>query len=154
MTKTLSVSAIQNGTVIDHITSGQTLRIIHMLRLLHKKHKVTVGFNLPSKRMPLKDLIKIENHTLTNKEANEITVFAPEATINIIKNFEVVQKIITSLPPSISGIFICPNTLCITHHESIESFFHIEEQGRQIKLICKYCEKGFERKEMMVERKC
>lgn len=150
MTKTLSVSAIQNGTVIDHITSGQTLRIIHMLRLLHKKHKVTVGFNLPSKRMQLKDLIKIENHALTNREANEITVFAPDATINIIKNFEVVQKIITCLPHDISGVFICPNPACITHDEPIDTFFNIEEQGRQIKLVCKFCEKGFSRNEMVV----
>lgn len=151
MNKTLSVAAIQNGTVIDHITSGQTLRIIHMLRLLHKKHKVTVGFNLPSKRMPLKDLIKIEDHALTNKEANEITVFAPEATINIIKNFEVVKKIITSLPSSISGIFICPNVVCITHQESVDSFFMIEEEGQQVKLVCKYCEKAFDRNQVKVK---
>ncbi len=150
MNKTLSVSAIQNGTVIDHIASGQTLRIIHMLRLLDKKYRVTVGFNLPSHCMPLKDLIKIENHTLTNKEANEITVFAPEATINIIKNFEVVQKIITSLPPHISGVFKCPNHACITHGEPVESFFHIEEKGKKIKLVCKYCEKEFDRSEVIV----
>ena len=151
MNKTLSVSAIQNGTVIDHITAGQTLRIMYMLRLLHRKHKVTVGFNLPSKRMQLKDLIKIEDHALTNKEANEITVFAPEATINIIKNFEVVQKIITSLPPHIGGIFICPNPICITHNEPVESFFTVAEQGRQVKLVCQYCEKAFDRNQVKVK---
>lgn len=151
MNKTLSVSAIQNGTVIDHISSGQTLRIIHMLRLLDKKHRVTVGFNLPSKCMKIKDLIKIEDFILTNKTANEITVFAQEATINIIQNFEVVQKIITTLPTHIQGIFICPNSNCITHDEPIESFFFIKEQGKQVKLICQYCEKTFDRKEVNVK---
>lgn len=150
MTKTLSVSAIQNGTVIDHITSDQTLRIIHMLKLLSKKHTVTVGFNLPSKRMKMKDLIKIENHVLTNKEANEITVFAPEATINIIKDFEVVKKITTSLPSSIGGVFVCPNHNCITHQEQIESFFNIVEVGKQVNLVCKYCERAFERNQVKV----
>lgn len=148
--KTLSVAAIQNGTVIDHITSDQTLRIMHMLRLLDKKHKLTVGFNLPSKRMKHKDLIKIEDHVLTTEEANKITIFAPEATINIIQNFEVVKKLITSLPPHISGVFVCPNTNCITSKEKVESFFTLEEQGRQVKLICRYCEKEFDRNQVKV----
>lgn len=148
MNKTLSVSAIRNGTVIDHIKPGQTWRIIHLLGLLEKNHKVTIGLNLPSSLMKLKDLIKIEDHVLTTKEANEINVFAPEATINIIKNFEVTQKIITSLPTSISGIFICPNPACITHAETIESFFTIEEKGKNVQLICKYCDKEFDRNEL------
>lgn len=150
MNKTLSVSGIENGTVIDHITSDQTLRIMHMLRLLSKKHKVTVGFNLPSKRMRFKDLIKIEDHALTNEEANEITVFAPEATINIIKNFEVTQKIITTLPEKIRGIFLCPNANCITHNETIEQLFAVEAHGKQVKLVCHYCEKSFERNQVKV----
>jgi aspartate carbamoyltransferase regulatory subunit len=150
MTKTLSVSAIQNGTVIDHITSDQTLRIIHMLRLLDKKHTVTVGFNLPSNHMGTKDLIKVENHELTPKEANEITVFAPEATINIIRDYEVTSKISTSLPESISSVFVCPNHACITHIEPIDSFFYIEEHGKLVDLTCKYCEKSFERNQVNV----
>ena len=151
MNKTLSVSAIENGTVIDHITSDQTLRIMHMLQLLDKKHKVTVGFNLPSKRMKLKDLIKIENHELTEKEASEIMVFAPEATINIIRNFEVTKKIVTSLPENISGVFICPNPVCITHSEPVDSFFYVEEHGKHVKLLCKFCEKAFDRKQVRVK---
>jgi aspartate carbamoyltransferase regulatory subunit len=153
MTKTLSVSAIQNGTVIDHINSGQALRILHLLELLEKKHKVTLGLNLPSKRMKLKDIIKIENHALKNQEANEITVFAPEATINIIKEFEVVQKITTTLPPSIRAVFSCPNLACITHKEPMETFFHIESQGKQVNLTCKYCEQTFDRNQVKVKIK-
>lgn len=150
MTKTLSVSAIQNGTVIDHIAEGQALKIIRLLRLLEKKYTITVGLNLPSKRLGLKDLIKIENHNLTTEEANEITIFAPLATINIIKNFEVESKVITSLPSSITNVFICPNISCITLSEPIESFFFIEEQGQKIKLTCKFCEKPFYRNEVKV----
>lgn len=151
MSKTLSVSAICNGTVIDHINSGQAIRIIHLLGLLEKKYKVTVGLNLPSKRMKLKDIIKIENHSLKNEEANEITVFSPEATINIIKNFEVVEKITTTLPPSISGVFSCPNPICITHNEPVETFFNIEVQSKQVNLVCKYCEKTFDRNDVNVQ---
>jgi aspartate carbamoyltransferase regulatory subunit len=151
MHKTLSVAGIQNGTVIDHIAAGQAIRILHLLRLLDKKYKVTVGLNLPSKRLKYKDLIKIENRKLTKEEANEITIFTPDATINIIENFTVIEKIITSLPTGIKNVFICPNPACITHSEPVENFFFIEKQGMFVKLICKYCEKMFDRNQTKVK---
>lgn len=151
MTKTLSVSAIHNGTVIDHINSGQAFRIVNLLKLQDKKYKVTIGINLPSKRLKLKDLIKIENHILTKDEANDITIFAPEATINVIRDFEVTEKIITSLPSHIRGIFICPNPACVTQNEPVESYFNIENNGKVILLACKYCEKSFDRNQVKVK---
>jgi aspartate carbamoyltransferase regulatory subunit len=150
MNKTLSVAAIQHGTVIDHIAAGQALRIIRLLGLLDKKYQVTVGLNLPSKRFKLKDLIKVENHILTYDEANEVTVFAPQATINVIRDFEVVNKIITSLPTHIQGVFSCPNAACVTHAELTQSAFHIEAQGEHIKLICQFCEKIFDRNQALL----
>jgi aspartate carbamoyltransferase regulatory subunit len=150
MSKTLSVSAIHHGTVIDHITSGEALRIISLLKLLEKKHKVTVGLNLPSKRLGLKDIIKIEDHVLTHQDANDITIFAPEATINIIRDFEVVDKVTTSLPDSISNVFACANPNCITQSEGVKTFFHIESQGKTVNLTCQFCEKTFTRNQLRV----
>jgi len=150
MSKTLSVAAIQNGTVIDHIPAGQAFRIIYLLRLLDKHLQVTVGLNLPSKRSKLKDLMKIKNYILTKDQANEITIFAPTATINVINDFEVTEKIITTLPTSIACIFICPNPVCISRTEPVDSFFYIEEQGKQVFLSCKYCEKTVDRNEIEV----
>lgn len=151
MMKTLSVSAIQNGTVIDHIPPGQAIRIIHMLGLLDKKYQVTVGLNLLSQRMRQKDLIKIENQILSHDEANDVSIFAPEATINVIKNFEVVEKLETNLPPTIHDIFACPNPSCITQIEPIESLFKVEGQGKHVKLSCQFCEKKFDRNEVKVK---
>lgn len=151
MSKTLPVSAIKNGTVIDHIRQGQASRIMHLLDVTQSKNKVTMGLNLPSKLLGLKDLLKIENRVLTNDEANEVVIFAPEATINIIKDFEVLQKITTRFPESITGVFLCPNPVCITHDEPIASFFHVEDQGKQIKLLCHYCEKAFDRDQVKVK---
>lgn len=151
MSKTLPVSAIKNGTVIDHIRAGQAPRIMHLLNVINSKNKVTMGLNLPSKLLKLKDLLKIENRVLTNDEANEVVVFAPEATINIIKDFEVIEKINTHLPEYIKNVFICPNSVCITHTEPVESFFLIEAQGKQTKLICHYCEKVYDRDQVKVK---
>lgn len=149
MTKTLPVSAIENGTVIDHIPSGRACSIIEMLGLEDTKLKVTVGLNLPSQRNKLKDLIKIENHHLEKDAANQIAIFAPEATINRIKNFEVVEKVKPSLPTFIADVFVCPNVACISLAEPVESFFMIEE-GREVKLTCKYCERTFDRDKVNV----
>jgi aspartate carbamoyltransferase regulatory subunit len=151
MNKTLSVSAIKNGTVIDHVPAGQALRIVHMLGLIQKKRRITIGLKLSSQRLKLKDLIKIENHFLTHEEANKTTVFAPLVTINIIKNFDVEEKIITQLPESVTDVFLCPNPVCITHVEPIESFFMIEGQGAEVQLKCKFCEKAFDRNRVKVK---
>lgn len=151
MTKTLPVSAIENGTVIDHIRCGRALRIIHLFHLLNDKNKVTVGLNLSSQQLGLKDLIKIENRVLTQDEANEVVIFAPEATINIVKNFEVIKKVETQLPATITNIFGCANPKCVTYNETAESVFHIQEEGKQVKFICHFCEKNFDRDQVKVK---
>ena len=148
MTKTLSVDAIKNGTVIDHIFAGQGLRIVKLLKKNHHNQQVTIGLNLPSKTFGYKDLIKIQNRTLTETEANEIAVFSPDATINIIKNFEITKKIKTDLPDTINNILICSNQNCISNHEKIGTCFFIKEKARQIKLQCHFCEKIFHRDEI------
>lgn len=146
----LSVSAIKNGTVIDHIAPNQALRIIHLLSLTQSKSKITLGLHLPSKTMGSKDLIKIENRILSESEANEVVVFAPQATINVIENFDVIKKISTRLPKSMKRVFSCPNPACITQVEPVESHFDIHEQGKSIHLTCHYCEKSYNRDQVKV----
>jgi aspartate carbamoyltransferase regulatory subunit len=141
---TLSVSAIKDGTVIDHIPSGQALKIIGLLKLPLSKQQVTIGLNLPSKRMGLKDLIKIENRKLSEQEGNQVAVFAPKATINLICDFCVERKILPSLPQEIERVLICPNHRCISRKEAFSHFF-VEEFKNKIQLRCKFCEKLFER---------
>ena len=150
MSETLPVSAIKNGTVIDHIAPGQALRIIHLLSLETSTNKITIGLYLPSKSMGSKDLIKIESRILTDNEANEIVVFSPFATINVIRNFEVTEKVKTRLPSSMKKVFLCPNPVCITHTECIPSYFYISEERKQIKLTCHYCEKLYDRDQLKV----
>ena len=92
MEKELSVSAIENGTVIDHIPAGQGMRIVRLLKLADHKKKVTLGLNLPSKSLGYKDLIKVEGREISVEEANQIALFAPKASINIIRNFQIQKK--------------------------------------------------------------
>lgn len=148
MTEKLSVSAIKNGTVIDHITSGQAFAIMQLLKLNKSAEKITIGLNLTSNRLGRKDIIKIENKILTDTNANEIVVFAPLATINIIEQYKVAKKFTTHLPNLMHGVFKCPNTLCITHCEKTDNLFLINEQAKQVLLTCFYCDKTFNRNQV------
>lgn len=141
MNKTLSVAAIKNGTVIDHIAAGKAFNIIQLLSLQNSQNKVTIGLHLPSKRLGSKDLIKIENRILTESEINEIGIFSLTATINLIQDFQLVKKIKTYLPSEIKKIFVCSNPTCITQIEVIESHFYLKMVGKRVHFTCHYCEK-------------
>lgn len=141
---TLSVTAIENGLVIDHIRRGRAAAILSVFRLSEQGTKVTVGLNLQSISLTCKDIIKIEGKAISNDLAHGIAVFAPEATINVIKDFKVVDKISVHTPEHIAKVLICPNPRCITNHEPDPSLFHVEQQSQKTKLCCHYCEKIYD----------
>jgi aspartate carbamoyltransferase regulatory subunit len=148
MAKTLSVAAIHTGTVIDHIPCGVAIILLQLLKLIDQKNQVSVGLNLNSASMGFKDLIKIENRFLTEKEIHDIAVFAPHATINIIKNYKPLTKTQAKLPLRVEKILVCPNKQCITNCEQISTLFKVEEHKNAVHLKCHYCEKAFPRNEI------
>lgn len=143
MEKTLAVAAIEKGSVIDHIPAGQGMQIVRLLKLASHKKKVTLGLNLPSRSLGYKDIIKVEEREISEEEANQIAIFAPKATINIIKSYQVEKKFVVTIPQSIIRILICPNSNCITNHEKVVTNFRVEPLGRKVNLQCNFCEKSF-----------
>ena len=141
----LSVEAIEKGTVIDHIPAGKGLIILRQFKLLHYGSAVTVGFNLPSKTQGSKDIIKITGVWLDDNAANRLALFAPEAVVNTIDHFKVINKRRLTLPDEIAEVFRCPNTNCASHGEPVKSRFYVRKQSGQTKLKCHYCEKTFSR---------
>lgn len=144
-TPKLSVEAIEKGTVIDHIPAGKGLIILRQFKLLHYGSAVTVGFNLPSKTQGSKDIIKITGVWLDDNAANRLALFAPEAVVNTIDHFKVINKHRLTLPDEIGEVFRCPNTNCASHGEPVKSRFYVRKQSGQTKLKCHYCEKTFSR---------
>jgi aspartate carbamoyltransferase regulatory subunit len=140
---TLIIPAIEQGTVIDHIPAGLGIKMLHLLHLENASFTVTVALRLRSYKMGFKDLIKIENFFLSDADSHKVAVFAPQGTINIIKNFTIQEKIHSTLPPSIDNILVCPNTSCITRHEKCPTFFFVKEHKHKVYLTCKYCQKDF-----------
>ena len=140
--KELSVSAIREGSVIDHIPAGQGMKLLKLLKLTSQRVKMTVGFNLPSRSMGYKDLIKVEGVEISAEVAGQIAVFAPHATLVLIKDYLVVKKERVTLPTHITKVIECTNPSCITNHEPIVTKFSVKRLGKKIGLFCNYCEKG------------
>ena len=140
----LQVEAIQDGSVIDHIPAQQGIKILKFFKLAQANEKITVGLNLNKNNGQQKDLIKVENTFISDEQANQLALFAPDATINQIKNFKVVNKFKVQLPDSFVGVLACPNSNCISHNEPVKTQFYVNKR-RDLKLKCHYCEKSFNR---------
>lgn len=141
MEKQLKVSAIKDGTVLDHIPSDQVFRVIDILGLNEIHKQITFGTNLESKLLGKKGIIKISDKYFEDDDINRIALVAPMAKINIIHDFEVVEKRVLSLPSSIKGIVKCVNPMCITNHQQVSTLFSTIESHPHLKLLCHYCEK-------------
>ena len=142
--KELRVTPIKNGTVIDHITPGFAIKVLHVLKIPEASSSVvSVAMNVKSK-MDKKDIVKIENRELDTKEVDKIALIAPKATINIIRDFNVVEKHKVHLPDEIVGIVKCSNPTCISNSkEPVKSrFLLVSKDPPRIK--CYYCERETE----------
>lgn len=136
----LYVSKIKDGTVIDHITGGHALDVIKILGITGKEKRIiTIAINVPSKRFKVKDIVKIEGRELKPEEVHKIALLAPHATINIIRNYNVVEKQRVKLPSVIEGIVKCANPACISNsNEPVQSKFYVRNEEPLI-LKCHYC---------------
>ena len=137
----LEVTAIENGTVIDHIPASNLFKIIRILGLENENHRITVGTNLESKRMGTKAIIKINDRFCKQEEINRIAIVAPMAVVNIIRDFKVVEKHAVTIPETIRGFVKCANPKCVTNNEPVETSFLVIRNGDEIALRCRYCEK-------------
>ena len=138
--KELQVAAIENGTVIDHIPAEKTYQVARLLDLDHLDAQITIGYNLPSKKIGKKGIIKIANKYFTDEEINQLSVIAPKIVLNVIKNYEVVDKRTIDTPDELHGIVKCNNPKCITNNEPMSTFFTIVDKSKGI-LKCHYCDK-------------
>ena len=138
--KELVVSAIENGTVIDHIPADALFKVVKILGLENEGRQMTFGVNLESRRMGRKGIIKVAERFFEPAEINRLALVAPHAKLNIIRNYEVTEKREVSLPDSIVGIVKCMNPKCITNHQAVMPKFEVVSRD-PVSLRCHYCEK-------------
>ena len=136
----LQVSALCNGTVIDHIPADKLFAVVNLLEISNMSNNVTIGFNLESKKLGKKGLIKISDRFFTDDEIDKISVVAPNIVLNTIRNYNVVEKREVKMPDEIHNIIKCNNLNCITNNEPMETHFYVADRETHT-LKCRYCEK-------------
>ena len=140
--KELVVSALENGTVLDHIPAENVYKALDLLGLKDIGSQITIGINLASKVHGKKGIIKIADKFFEDEELNKLALIAPKATVNVIRDFKVVEKKKLETPAEVIGIAKCRNPKCVTNHQPIKTWFTTESTGDEISLKCHYCEKN------------
>ena len=137
----LVVSALENGTVLDHIPAENVYKALDLLGLKDIESQITIGINLASKIHGKKGIIKIADKFFEDEELNKLALIAPNATVNIIRDFKVVEKKKLETPKEVIGIARCKNPKCVTNHQPIKTRFATVQKNDKISLKCHYCEK-------------
>lgn len=152
MAEELKVSKIKNGTVIDHIRAGMASTVLRILGIGEGfPDSVIVAMNVRSEKLGSKDIVKVENQIIKEEELKKISIVSPQATVNIIKDYVMVEKRRVELPKELVGIVKCPNRNCITNSpERVPSHFIVESKD-PLELRCHYCEELVEENENKVE---
>ncbi len=139
--KELVVSALENGTVLDHIPAENVYKALNILNLKGVQSQITLGINLASKLYGRKGIIKIADKFFEDEELNKLALIAPKATVNVIRDFKVVEKKTLKMPSEIVGIAKCQNPKCVTNHQPIKTRFKTIQKNDEISLLCHFCEK-------------
>ena len=139
--KELKIPLIKDGSVIDHITAGNAVKVLHILGIPKQTtNVVSVAMNVRSK-FGKKDIVKVENRELDPSEVDKIALIAPKATINIIREYEVAEKHRVNLPDEIRGIVTCSNPTCVSNSkEPVKSRFKVIKKD-PLRIKCYYCER-------------
>ena len=138
--KEMVVSAIENGTVIDHIATESVYQAIRILGLEQYKDEVLIGNYLRSDKLGRKGIIKIKNKHFSVEEVSKIALVAPFASIIDIEDYKVVRKFNAEIPEHIGSFVRCANPKCITNAEAVPTQFDVVDKD-PLKLRCHYCEK-------------
>ena len=138
--KQLVVSAIKDGTVIDHIPAKALFKVIDILGLDHIENQITFGTNLESKKLGFKGIMKLSGVFFKKEDLDRIALVAPDVKVNIIRDYEVVEKKVVEIPEKIEGIVKCVNPMCITNHEEVRTKFTLLTR-QPVSIKCHYCNK-------------
>ena len=140
---------MENGTAIDHIPPRQLFKVADMLSLKELENTITIGNNFHSKKMGSKGIIKIADKFFEEDVINRIALIAPNVILNIIRDYEVVEKKTVELPDELVGLVKCNNPKCITNNEPMPTRFDvIDKESGTVK--CRYCERKINKEDIII----
>ncbi len=143
------MAALENGTAIDHIPTAAVFKVVSLLQLQQLNNRITIGNNLKSNKMENKGIIKVSDKFFREDELNRIALVAPNVNLNIIRDFEVVEKKKVVLPDEIVEIMKCNNPKCVTNNEPMKTRFHVIDKEK-VELQCHYCELKIKKEEVVL----
>jgi aspartate carbamoyltransferase regulatory subunit len=146
----LQVAALENGTAIDHIPPEHLFKVAQLIGLNTMENRITFGNNLESKKRGRKGMIKIDDKFFEEDEINRIALVAPNVILNIIRDYEVVEKKNITLPDELCGIVKCNNPKCITNNEPMKTFFYVTDKELGT-IKCRYCERKIYKEEIIIK---
>ena len=134
----MNIDSINNGVVIDHISAGRGMRLYELLGLENLECSVAIIKNVSSKKLGKKDIIKIDADIPVNFDV--IGFVDPKATVNIIRDGKLFEKLSIAKPEVLKNVIKCKNPRCITSVEQgIEHIFKLTDKENKI-YRCIYCE--------------
>lgn len=146
----MQVAALENGSAIDHIPPTELFKVARLLGLEYMNNTITIGNNFQSKKMGCKGVIKIADKFFEEDEINRIALVAPNVVLNVIRDYEVVEKKTVTLPDELVGLVKCNNPKCITNNEPMPSRFEvIDKENGTIK--CHYCERKINKEDIIIK---
>ncbi|MDL2221032.1 aspartate carbamoyltransferase regulatory subunit [Parabacteroides sp. OttesenSCG-928-N08] len=145
----LQVAALENGTAIDHIPPRQLFKVASLLKLEKMNNTITIGNNFHSKKMGYKGVIKIADKFFEEEEINRIAVIAPNVILNIIRDYEIVEKKQVMLPEVLIGVVKCNNPKCITNNEPMQTRFDVVDKEAGT-IRCCYCERKINKEDIVI----
>ncbi len=141
MTEMRRVTAICNGTVIDHVPAGHALKVLRMLRISGvQSSPVSLVMNVPSSKYGAKDIIKVEDRELTQDELDRLGLIAPRASVAIIRNYSVAEKREVELQDEMVNVARCTYSNCISlaDREPLPHRLKVID-SEPLQLRCHYC---------------
>lgn len=145
----MQVAALENGTAIDHIPPDRLFKVASLLGLENMNNMITIGNNFKSKKMGCKGVIKVSDMFFEEDVLNRISLIAPNVILNIIRDFEVVEKKPVTLPDEITGLVKCNNPKCITNNEPMSTHFHVIDKEKGT-IRCRYCERKINKEDIVI----
>jgi len=135
------VTAIRNGTVIDHVPAGHAMRVLEMLGIDQTSSvPVSMVMNVPSKKMGTKDIIKVEDRELNQDELNRLALVAPDAHVAIIRAYSVAEKMTIDLGEEVKNVVRCTFSNCITTNPREPLSHRLKVLSTEpLELRCHYC---------------
>jgi len=148
--KELLVAALENGTAIDHIPPDRLFKVASLLGLETMNNTITIGNNFKSKKMGYKGVIKVSGKFFEEDVINRIALIAPNVILNIIRDFEVVEKKAITLPDEVTGLVKCNNPKCITNNEPMATHFYVIDKEKGT-VKCRYCERKINKEDIVIK---